>query len=99
MWSLHVVAEHLWKYVYVIRKGGGSARTQDAQTGQRSAVTTPLIRERLASLIIQRYVLPLHPSPRLGGVWERVSGMEEEMGVKRETPAQTVGNSAGCIYI
>lgn len=78
-------------------EGGGSARTQDAQTGQRSAVTTPLIRERLASLIIQRYVLPL--SPRLGGVWERVSGMEEEMGVKRETPAQTVGNSAGCIYI
>lgn len=76
----------------------GSARTHThRQTGLRSAVTTPLIRERLAS-IIQRYALPPRPSPRLlrvrilSELFRRTSErrMEKEM-VRRETRAKAVG--------
>lgn len=66
MWLLSIYGSNMrmwwWGGVYYCDR---KCKNTHAQTWVRSAVTTPLIRERLASFIIQRYTLPLHPSPRL----------------------------------
>lgn len=93
MWSLHMVAEHLWKqHEDVIGKWGGGIYYPDrectnahAQTGLRSAVTTPLIRESLASFISQRYMLPPPPSPRLLRV------LDSERVIQTDEPTQDGG--------